>query len=150
MDLTLGFIIEKNKILLGLKKRGFGVNKWAGFGGKVQAGEGIDDCMKREFKEEVGLDINDMAKVGVVQFKWQDKTDNFFVHVYRIKNYSGAIGESEEMKPVWFNISDIPLAQMWPDNAIWFPYLLQDKFFVGKFIYNADDNIVEYNINQGK
>ena len=28
--------IEKNKILLGLKKEGFGLNKWTGLGGKVE------------------------------------------------------------------------------------------------------------------
>lgn len=40
---TLIFVrdIANKKILLGLKKRGFGVNKWNGLGGKVEANETI-------------------------------------------------------------------------------------------------------------
>ena len=35
--LTLVFLREGSKVLLGMKKRGFGVGKWNGFGGKVSA-----------------------------------------------------------------------------------------------------------------
>jgi 8-oxo-dGTP pyrophosphatase MutT (NUDIX family) len=38
---------EKNKILLGYKKRGFGSNKWNGFGGKLDKSETILECAKR-------------------------------------------------------------------------------------------------------
>ena len=33
--LTLVFLREGTRVLLGMKKRGFGVGKWNGFGGKV-------------------------------------------------------------------------------------------------------------------
>lgn len=40
---TLIFVrdVANKKILLGLKKRGFGMNKWNGLGGKVEANETI-------------------------------------------------------------------------------------------------------------
>ncbi len=41
--LTLGFIRDGKKLLLGMKKRGFGAGKWNGFGGKVDPGETILD-----------------------------------------------------------------------------------------------------------
>ena len=34
--LTLVFLRNGSKVLLGMKKRGFGVGKWNGFGGKVR------------------------------------------------------------------------------------------------------------------
>ena len=45
--LTLAFIKETSRILLGYKKRGFGKGRWNGFGGKVMAGETIMDGAKR-------------------------------------------------------------------------------------------------------
>ncbi len=45
--LTLVLIRKLNEVLLGYKKRGFGVNKWNGFGGKVEAKEGIYEAAAR-------------------------------------------------------------------------------------------------------
>lgn len=44
---TLIILLDKNKILLGFKKRGFGEGKWNGFGGKVEPGEDIKACAER-------------------------------------------------------------------------------------------------------
>lgn len=41
--LTLLFVLTPGKVLLGMKKRGFGKGRWNGFGGKVQPGETIED-----------------------------------------------------------------------------------------------------------
>jgi len=49
--LTLVFIIEQERILLGMKKRGFGAGWWNGFGGKVQQGETIEEAAKRSTTE---------------------------------------------------------------------------------------------------
>lgn len=38
---SLVFIRKTIEILLGFKKRGFGKDKWNGFGGKVEPGESI-------------------------------------------------------------------------------------------------------------
>lgn len=45
--LTLVLVVQPGKVLLGMKKRGFGVGKWNGFGGKVQPGETIEDAARR-------------------------------------------------------------------------------------------------------
>jgi len=47
--LTLVFIIEPDRILLGMKKRGFGAGWWNGFGGKVQPDETIEEAAKRYY-----------------------------------------------------------------------------------------------------
>ncbi len=40
--LTLCLIVDDGRILLGMKKRGFGAGRWNGFGGKVEEGESIE------------------------------------------------------------------------------------------------------------
>jgi 8-oxo-dGTP diphosphatase/2-hydroxy-dATP diphosphatase len=39
--LTLCIIYQHSRILLGMKKRGFGAGRWNGFGGKVAMAETI-------------------------------------------------------------------------------------------------------------
>lgn len=40
---TLVFVQEPGRVLLGMKKRGFGEGRWNGFGGKVEEGESIEE-----------------------------------------------------------------------------------------------------------
>ena len=44
--------------------------------------------------------------------------------------------ETEEMKPQWFNFSDIPYEQMWSDDKYWLPILLAGKKFKGNFLFD--------------
>ena len=41
--LTLLFVLDSDKVLLGLKKRGFGKDRWNGFGGKVHTDETVEE-----------------------------------------------------------------------------------------------------------
>lgn len=45
--LTLLFVVESDRVLLGMKKRGFGAGRWNGFGGKVDRDETIEEAAKR-------------------------------------------------------------------------------------------------------
>ena len=52
------------------------------------------------------------------------------------------------MRPKWFNITDIPLEQMWPDDSIWFPYMLKGIKFRGYFLYRGEKTIVMHKIDE--
>ena len=45
--LTLVLVCNADKVLLGMKKRGFGEGRWNGFGGKVETGETIPEAAVR-------------------------------------------------------------------------------------------------------
>ncbi len=61
--LTLVFVREGDKILLGLKKRGFGKGKWNGFGGKVERGETIKQATIR-YNSDADVWVVDQASSG--------------------------------------------------------------------------------------
>ncbi len=150
LRMTLVTIYDDEKILLGMKKRGFGVGKWNGFGGKVKDGEDLFSAAQRELLEECGVQLqtNDaLKKRGVIDFIFEDKPDevlevNFFsIHADMIV---GEPLETEEMKPQWFAHDDIPYASMWVDDPHWLPLLLDGKNFVGTFLFSANgDQILE-------
>ena len=57
---TLVFVLDQEghtpqRMLLGMKKRGFGMGKWNGFGGKVEPDETVEAAARRELEEEAGL-----------------------------------------------------------------------------------------------
>jgi len=138
--LTLCIIHRDQKILLGLKKRGFGAGHWNGFGGKVLEGETIDECVEREVFEEAGVKIENPIKVGIIEFAFQNNQEVLEVHIYRTEKFSGEPIESEEMLPRWFLVNEIPFEKMWSDDKFWLPLLLSGKKFKGKFLFDRPSN----------
>lgn len=78
-EMTVGFLLRGDEVLLGYKKRGFGVGKYSGIGGKLEKGETLDQCMIRETLEEIKVNIRRLEKVGSI--KIYDKTDIFGLHI---------------------------------------------------------------------
>ncbi|XP_078521102.1 oxidized purine nucleoside triphosphate hydrolase [Lissotriton helveticus] len=145
---TLVLVVQPKQVLLGMKKRGFGVGRWNGFGGKVQKGETIEEAAKRELLEESGLTVDELHKIGNIKFEFVGSTELMDVHIFRADNYSGEPTESEEMRPQWFELEDIPFVQMWPDDVYWFPIMLQKKKFLGYFKLQGHDTILDYRLEE--
>ena len=146
--LTLCVIHDDSRILLGMKKRGFGTGRWNGFGGKLQEGESVEEAALRELEEEVGLIPRDMKKRGIVTFVYNDDQTTMEVHIFSVTSFDGEPAESDEMLPKWFARDEIPLEQMWPDYRYWFPLFLVGKNFKGEFIFSNKNTIIDYSVTE--
>lgn len=137
-NVTNVLFIKDNKVLLGLKKRGFGVGKYNGFGGKMIGNETILETTMREAKEEVGLTMKSFYKAAVIDFK-----DSYplLMHLYVCHEWEGEILESDEMKPTWFSFDNIPYNEMWDDDRYWFELALRGKKFTASFSFENNDDI---------
>jgi 8-oxo-dGTP pyrophosphatase MutT (NUDIX family) len=151
---TLCFLVKENQpekeILLAMKKRGFGVGKWNGVGGKLDPKKGdkdIVDALLREVKEEIGVKIKKFEKVGLLRFYFPYKKEwNQDVHVFLAKSWEGEPKESEEMVPKWFQITQIPFHQMWDDDKFWLAHILEGKKIKAKFIFKEGEKIDKHEI----
>jgi len=146
---SLCYIIKEGRILLGMKKRGFGVGLWNGFGGKADAGETIFETAVRELREESGVDAMDLEKRGIISFSFEDGKE-IEVHVFVASNFSGEPCETDEMKPQWFDISDLPFDKMWASDLYWLPLLLSGDTFRGQAVFSDDNKLVSYNFEKIK
>jgi 8-oxo-dGTP diphosphatase/2-hydroxy-dATP diphosphatase len=147
-------VVQRGKeALLGLKKRGFGVGRWNGFGGKVKEGEKVDDAARREVLEEIGITVNDLERFGVIEFRFRAKPNEILeAHIFRSHVFLGEPKESEEMKPQWFSTDEIPYEAMWAADRYWFPLLLAGRKFRANFFYDtpASDVIIEKTLSEVK
>ncbi len=151
---TLCFLIDwdSRKILLGMKKEGFGHGKYNGFGGKIEQGETIEKAAIRELYEETKIRASesDIKRVGKFDFSFFEKEEwNRVVYVYFINKWVGDPKESEEMFPKWFNFKEIPFDIMWKSDSYWLPLVLKGKKLEGNFLFDKDkESIKEHNIKE--
>jgi len=151
---TLCLLIKKNQkdkeILLAMKKRGFGMGKWNGIGGKLAPEKGdrnVIDTLVRETEEEIGVKIREFEKAAVLSFYFPySKRWDQDVHVFLAKKWEGKPLESEEMLPRWFKIEKIPFTKMWDDDRFWLPLVLDGKKLRAKFVFQEGEKISKKNI----
>jgi 8-oxo-dGTP pyrophosphatase MutT (NUDIX family) len=152
-DVTLLFLVKRSKgkiteICLGLKKRGFGVGRWNGVGGKLEKDESIEDGAKRETKEEISVTVKKIEKVAELSFYFIHKPEwDQLVHVFVADKWEGEPTESEEMKPKWFAVADLPFDDMWPDDIFWLPEMLKGHFIRGMFTFEENDVIEDKKVD---
>lgn len=146
--LTVCLVHEHPMVLLGMKKRGFGAGRWNGFGGKVEAGETVSQAALREMKEEAGVLGKQLERRGVIDFEFQGNPEILEVHFFKSSGIEGEPLESEEMRPQWFHVDEIPFDQMWPSDRYWYPLFLQDKKFRGKILFRDADNILNVSLEE--
>ena len=133
-------VCEDGRVLLGMKKRGFGAGRWNGFGGKVEPGESVYDAAVREVIEESGVTPTGIKKIGNIIFSFENDPKLLEVHVFKATGHTGEPVETEEMRPQWFAYGAVPYDQMWSDDEYWIPLLFADKPFRAKFHFDQPSN----------
>lgn len=149
---TLVYVFKEDKILLAMKKRGFGAGKLNGVGGKLEIGETVLQAAVRETREEVNLTLKeeDLKQVAVINFHFIDETGGLKeeqnVHVFFTHKFDGEPTETEEMKPEWFTVSEAPFEKMWEDDIHWLPLALKGRTLEAQFQFTPTNKIQKFSI----
>ncbi|MFA5004082.1 MAG: 8-oxo-dGTP diphosphatase [Candidatus Saccharimonadales bacterium] len=145
---TLLLLVQDDAILLAMKKRGFGAGRWNGVGGKLDAGETIEQAMIRECQEEISVTPTSYEKVAIHDFVFPDGATDMQVHTFVGNAWEGDPAETEEMAPQWFKLSDIPYDDMWQDDPHWLPQVLAGQKLHTRFTFDDQDNLLDTKIHE--
>ena len=147
---TLLLLRRGDEVLLAMKKRGFGVGRWNGVGGKLDEGETVEQAMIRECQEEIMVTPTNYQKIAELDFHGGSTEEawNMYVHVYISTEWQGEPTETEEMAPKWYNISEIPYEDMWDDDKYWMPQAFVGKSLKGHFTFDENDKLTGHEITE--
>jgi len=134
---TLLFVVRDGRILLIEKKRGHGAGKVNGPGGKIDPGETPLECALRETEEELLISVKTARKAAELRFHMSDYPD-IICHVFIAKDFDGTPTETDEAVPLWVALDAIPYERMWQDDRHWLPLVLEGKYVLGKFSFEAE------------
>ncbi|MFC6951726.1 8-oxo-dGTP diphosphatase [Halorubellus litoreus] len=138
-----------DELLMIRKRRGLGADLYNGPGGKVEAGETPREAAARETKEETGVEVADLAKRGEFDFYF-GREHVFCCHVYVAHSVTGSPEETPEAFPEWRAREDVPYDEMWEDDELWLPHVLDGDTIRGVFYFDADgDEMLEHDVAVG-
>ena len=143
---NLCYIINnKGEVLLQYKRKGFGVGKWNGPGGKVEPGETIEQSVIREVKEETGLDVKNLKHMAELEFYFIGRQDwDMVTYVYVTRDFSGQLLASDEGELEWFKIKELPFEKMWDDDPHWLPKVFAGEFMKMRFNFDHEGKLLKY------
>ncbi|HSO11306.1 MAG TPA: 8-oxo-dGTP diphosphatase [Anaerolineales bacterium] len=112
--------------------------KWNGLGGKFEAGETPEECIRREVREEAGLVIRNPRLHGLLMFP-KFKGNDWYVFVFTATEFEGELSESSpEGRLEWIEDEKLVSLNLWESDHIFLPWLKEGKFFSAKFEYEGD------------
>src|SRR4051794_8590470 len=108
---TLGYVVSQDgrEVLLIHRNRrpeDAHLGKYNGLGGKVQRDEDVVTCLRREIREEAGLECEQFVLRGTVSWPGFGKAgEDWFGFVFRIDAWSGTpLQENHEGTLVWMPV----------------------------------------------
>ena len=106
LDVTCA-VIKHNGLIL-ITQRGAGMDragKWEFPGGKIVEGESSEQCIVREIKEELNIDISVMEWLEPVEYSYPDIRIRLIPCIAKIT--SGTINLIEHSKDEWVKIENL-------------------------------------------
>lgn len=106
-------VLKDDSVLMGKRGKVFGEGTWAFPGGHVEKGEKVEESMKRELMEEVGIIptkfelltiLNDIPNI-------EGQDNQYFRFVFVVDNFTGNVVNKEPDKCdewKWFKKTEIP------------------------------------------
>ena len=115
----------------------FHQGKWNGLGGKFEPGESPEECLRREVKEESGLEVQGARLRGFITFPNFDERDDWYVFLYTVSAFTGELRASDEGELHWIDDDDLLSLNLWAGDRVFLPWLDRERMFSAKFIYEA-------------
>ncbi len=109
MKVAVGCIHENGAYLIGKRKRSKG-GKWEFPGGKCEGREGVRTALKREVKEELGIEVSVRPPFLVTEFS--DDTYQWRIHFCRCQILAGKEKALEHEKIEWVKANDLKRYKM--------------------------------------
>ena len=125
---TLGYVLSPDgtKVLLihrNARQNDAHLGKYNGLGGKMDPGEDVVSCMRREIREEAGIECTELRLRGTISWPgFGPKGEDWLGFIFRIDRFEGTPHERNvEGTLSWVPVKDIMSLPLWDGDRHFLP-----------------------------
>jgi 8-oxo-dGTP diphosphatase len=143
---TLGYVLSpdgQSVLLIHRNTRPDDIHfgKYNGLGGKLDSGEDVVSGMRREIREEAGIQAEELALRGTISWPGFGKGgEDWFGFIFRVDRWSGApFAGNHEGALEWMPLARLPELNIWESDRLWLPMVFErtPRMFHGVMPYHA-------------
>ena len=109
--------------------------KWIGLGGHMQEDESPEECVRREVREEAGLELEGLRLRGILTFILPD-WGNELTFLYTARAEDRELPDCDEGELRWIRIEEAEKLPLWEGDRIFLPLLrTREDCFSLKLVY---------------
>lgn len=125
IDVVIGIVRNHGKVLVCRRRKQDHLGGYWEFpGGKVEAGETLEQCLHRELQEEVNLVVDRLSPLKVIEHDYPDRQVR--LHPYLCVYRSGDLKPIGCDQAVWIEISRLREVQFPDANAELVEFLIEN------------------------
>jgi 8-oxo-dGTP diphosphatase len=131
---TLGYVLSpdlRQVLMVHRNKRPDDLHygKYNGLGGKLDRGESVSACMKREVLEESGLIVDEMTLRGTISWPGFGKDGaDWFGFIFRIERWHGVPHTgNHEGTLEWVALDEVLELPLWESDRLFLPMVFDDS-----------------------
>ena len=132
IDVTAAIIRREDEILIARRRGGSLRGFWEFPGGKARNGESLEDCLHREIREELGLEI--AIDEPVVSVSWNDGDRRIHLHGFLCRWVSGEPVARDHEAIVWARLEELARFEFAPADR---PIV---AFLIGRPVHAKGDS----------
>jgi 8-oxo-dGTP diphosphatase len=128
---TLGYVFspDRAKVLMVHRTGRVGdahEGKWNGLGGKLERDEDVVTGLRRELREEAGIECTEIQLAGTVSWPGFGKAgEDWFGFLFRIFAFTGTVAERSPEGPLaWVPVSEVIGLNLWEGDRHFLPTIL--------------------------
>ena len=152
---TLGYVMspDRRRVLL-IHRTGrpgdHHAGKFNGLGGKMDPGEDVVACMRREIREEAGIECDELLLRGTISWPGFGKSgEDWFGFIFRIDRWHGELkSRNNEGTLDWVDADQIMTLPLWEGDRFFLPLVFERgaRQFHGVMPYRVG-RVVSWNVS---
>lgn len=130
---TLGYVLSPDGLrvlMINRNKRPDDIHAgyYNGLGGKLDPGEDVAAGMRREIREEAGIEVTSLALRGTISWPGFGRAgEDWFGFLFRIDGFTGEPhAGNHEGTLEWIPVTRLPAIPMWPSDQHFLPMVFDD------------------------